>query len=85
MIVISWRTIRRRRASTSTPECFASSWLTKPRSSSCEPCPPSSKPLRTHLLWLQSHLLPGSQPLSLADLTLPNSPCYCGFLHQISK
>ncbi|MEQ2246511.1 hypothetical protein ILYODFUR_000039 [Ilyodon furcidens] len=34
MIVISWRTIRRRRASTSTPECFAFSWLTKPRS--CE-------------------------------------------------
>ncbi|MEQ2311503.1 hypothetical protein AMECASPLE_020721 [Ameca splendens] len=34
---------------------------------------------------LQSHLSPGSQPLSLADLTLPNSPCFCGFLHQIPK
>ncbi|MEQ2305996.1 hypothetical protein AMECASPLE_003575 [Ameca splendens] len=32
MSVISWRTIRRRRASTSTPECFASSWLPKPSS-----------------------------------------------------
>ncbi|MEQ2245231.1 hypothetical protein ILYODFUR_025415 [Ilyodon furcidens] len=34
---------------------------------------------------LHSHLSPGSQPLSLADLTLPNSPCYCGFLHQIQN
>ncbi|MEQ2306590.1 hypothetical protein AMECASPLE_009754 [Ameca splendens] len=32
MSVISWRPIRRRQASTLTPECFASSWLPRPSS-----------------------------------------------------
>ncbi|MEQ2285707.1 hypothetical protein AMECASPLE_034738 [Ameca splendens] len=34
---------------------------------------------------LHSHRSPGSQPLSLADLTLLNSPCYFSFLHLGSK
>ncbi|MED6236492.1 hypothetical protein ATANTOWER_010083, partial [Ataeniobius toweri] len=55
-VVISWRTIRGRRASTSMPECFAPSWLPKSRSklrdlsgepSNSEHCPPSSVPPKT--------------------------------------